>query len=399
MGTILSLIMFCCSPLIARYFDMPSLSLIVKVMSGTFIIKALEGLQNALMKKRLDFKTPFKINLTSGIITAVLGITLAFTGFGVWSLVIMQIAGWVLTTIQIWLYNSWRPTLEFDLKSVSSLWKFGYKYSLAVTIDSIFCKLDTLIIGRLFKAATLGLFYRAQSLNKLVVQYSFSSISTVLFPAISKIKDDPEKVSQTIIQLLHIVSFLTFVFAGLMYVCSKEVIVILYTDKWLGAVPFFKILGLFTFCTTIPNVLVSPLNSLGHSGKNLRIEIIKKTLLLCAIPFGIHFGLYSYIIAVNMAATIGILLNMQALKCVALTVSKQVRVLFQYMLPFAILVTVFEITFRSIDFNIYIMLFAKAILYFSIYVLYNRIFNTRGFEIALNSLLLPVVNKLLKIHK
>lgn len=397
-GTCLSIIMFVCSGLIAQYFNMPSLAVIVKAMSGTFIIKALEGLQNALMKKRLDFKTPFKINMTSGIVTGLLGIVLALCGYGVWSLVIMQIAGWGLTTIQIWAYNSWRPTMEFDLKCVSSLWNFGYKYSLSVTIDTIFCRLDTLVIGKMFQAATLGLFYRAQSLNKLVVQYSFSSISSVLFPAISKIKDDIDQVRCSVVQLLHIVSFLTFMFAGLMYVNSQEIIVLLYTDKWTGAIPIFKILGLFTFCTTIPNVLVAPLNSLGHSGKNLKIEIIKKTLVISAIPFGLYFGLFEYIFAIKIAAMIGVLLNMVALKCINLKVITQTEIIIRYAIPFFILVLLFEFIKLPHGLNNVVLLALKSSIYTIIYIHCHSKLHSRGWIIARDNLIKPTINKIYKLY-
>ncbi|MGC1633331.1 MAG: oligosaccharide flippase family protein, partial [Gelidibacter sp.] len=185
MAGLLGLIMFATAPLVAAYFEMPELKVITQIMSFTFLIKGLSTLQGALFKKKLDFRTPFKIEIVEGVLSGALGIYLAYAGYGVYSLIYSQIFGWVLATTLLWILSNWKPAFLFNLKEVKELWNFGYKYSLSIFIDSMFIRLDTIVIGKVFSAATLGLFYKAQALNKMVVQYAFGSFAGVLFPSLS----------------------------------------------------------------------------------------------------------------------------------------------------------------------------------------------------------------------
>ena len=395
-GAVFTLIMFFCAPLIANYFEMSMLTDICRVMSATFLVIALSNLQNALLKKKMDFKTPFFINLSSGAVTAVVGIVMAYIGFGVWSLVTSTVAGWCLTTTLLWIFNGWRPSFEFSLKSVTDLWKFGYKTSLTICIDSIYRKIDTLVIGKFFSASTLGFFYRAQSLNQIVVQYSFSSIQPVLFPALCEIKDDMEKMRSSVMSLIHIISFLSFFFAGVMYICADEIIVILFTEKWIESAVIFKILGLFTFVYTIPTVLSTPLMSIGESGVLLRIETIKKILLTLSIPIGIYYGLYGYIYATQIAAMIGIFINMYFLKKIRLNIAEQMIVIIQYAIPFAILIVLLSQIFSYIHVNVYAMAILKACAYMTMYFAYSVATRSRGLKIFMNSMVKPVANKLFR---
>lgn len=393
-GSSLSLVMFFCSPLIANYFDMEQLTNICRVLSVSFIVLALSNLQNALYKKKLDFKTPFIINLTSGIITGIVGILMAFWGYGVWALVSSTLAGWTITTTLLWILSTWKPSKQFNLKSVSELWKFGYKNSLVVCIDSIFRKIDTLVIGKVFTASALGFFYRAQSLNQMVVQYSFSSIQPVLFPAFCEIKEDKVLMKNSVISLLHIVGFLTFFLSGLMYVCAEDLIVLLYTDKWLESAAIFKILGLFTFGYTLPTILCAPLLSLGKSGLLLRIEILKKVLLAISIAVGIYLGLYGYIFATQVACAIGVIVNMFFMREIGLSMINQLKILFIYIFPFISLIILSTFIFRYINLNLFFALLLKAVFFSAIYIVYSYLIKARGLKILFNNFLRPLVNKL-----
>lgn len=398
MAVILGLIMYFSAPLIAIYFEMPKLLPITKLMSLTFLIKGLSTLQNALYKKDLDFKTPFKIALFSGIVSGVLGIILAYVGYGVYSLIYSQIAGWIIGTILIWYFSSWKPSFLFRLNAVEDLWSFGYKYSLSIFIDSIFSRLDTLVIGKLFNAATLGLFYKAQSLNSLIIQYAFTSFSGVLFPTLSKLAHDKEKLREVLIRILHLVCFTTFLFSGLMFVNAKAVIVLLLTEKWLGSVPIFKILALFSFVYTIPTILNSPILSIGKSGAILKVEIYKKSLYLLAIPVAIYYGLYYYILATFFAAIIGIVLNLGLVqKFFGFRISEFFKLFFRYAIVFLILVG-FDYFFFTFEVNYFLSIVIKSIIYITTYMLLNAIvFKSEGFKEFKNILVgLLVKIKILK---
>lgn len=397
MALVLGILMYVSAPLIASYFEMPKLEPITRLMSLTFLIKGLTTLQNALFRKKLDYKTPFKIEVAAGIFSGALGIYLAYTGFGVYSLIFSQISGWIVGTLLIWYFSTWKPAFLFDINQIKELWSFGYKYSLSIFIDSMFSRMDTLVIGKIFSASILGLFYKAKSLNKLVVQYAFSSFSGVLFPSLSKLGGDTEKLKNTLKKILHIVCFTTFLFSGLMFINAKAVIILLFTEKWVGSVSLFKILGLFSFIYTIPTVLVSPINAIGKSGANLRIEIAKKALYLFAIPIAIYSGLNGYIFATCIAALIGMHLNAYAVqKYLNLSIINQQKIVFRYMLPFIFLIAIDAI----VDFNLannILSILSKTVVYVILYFLYHYIFKSSGLQEVDQILITPNYHRLKKI--
>lgn len=381
MALVLGVIMYFSASLVAFYFEMPKLEPITRLMSLTFLIKGLSTLQNALYKKDLDFKTPFKVNLFAGITSGILGVYLAYTGFGVYSLIYSQIAGWIASTALIWYFSKWKPSFAFKLSEVKDLWSFGYKYSLSIFIDSIFLRLDTLVIGKLFNASTLGLFYKAQSLNKLVVQYAFTSFSGVLFPSLSKLAHDKEKLREVLIRVLHLVSFTTFLFAGLMFVNAKSVIVILLTDKWIGSVPIFKILAAFSFIYTIPTILNTPILSIGKSGAILKVEVIKKSLYLLAIPVAICYGFYAYILATVIAAIVGIVINLGLVqKLFNYSILSCLKLFISYAVIFLIIICL-DFILGDFEMNNFISVAIKTLIYITLYVGFNAfVIKSEGFK-------------------
>ena len=147
---------------------MPQLENVVLVTSWSFFISSFGTLQTALFQRTLNFRAPFKARLISSIASGILGIILAICGFGVWVLVFSNLLGWLLYSISIWMMSTWRPQFVFKLRDVSEMVSFGWKITLSTLINRVFKQMDTLIIGKIYSAASLGLFNRAQSLNLLV---------------------------------------------------------------------------------------------------------------------------------------------------------------------------------------------------------------------------------------
>lgn len=386
MGLLFAVIMFFCSGFIATYFNEPRLIPIVKVLSFSFIIKALDVIPRALFKRELNYRIPFRISVCSGIISGIAGIVLAFIGLGVWALVWSQVLGWSIATGLTWINVHWTPMLYFNFKKVKSLWRFGYKLSISIFIDQVFSRLNTIIIGRFFSASILGLFYRAQSLNGIVIQYSFAAFSGVLFPTLSKCQDDLPLLRYNVLRILHTISFLTFLFAGIMIIDAYELITITYGYKWVDAVKFFKILGFFSITLTIPTVLVNALMSVGRTDINLKIEIIKKIVYIIAIPIGLHYGIYGYILLVNIAALITMPLNMWALKYISLPMWPQVKAIFTNSIIFFILLMIYDYFLNDYltIYNQWIRLFVKTLYYIIPYYLFNRIIKSEGLTATTN---------------
>lgn len=386
MGLVFATTMFCCSGFIANYFNEPRLVPIVKVFSFSFIIKALDVIPRSLFKRELNYRIPFKISIFSGIFSGVAGIVFAFIDWGVWALVWSQVLGWIIATGLTWLNIHWKPMLYFNLNKVKSLWRFGYKLSISVFIDQVFSRLNTIIIGKFFSASILGLFYRAQSLNGIVIQYSFSAFSGVLFPTLSKCQDDLPLLRYNVLRILHTISFLTFLFAGIMIIDAYELITIAYGYKWVDAVKFFEILGFFSITLTIPSVLVNTLMCVGRTDVNLKIEIVKKIVYIIAIPIGLHYGIYGYVLSINIAALITMPINMWALKYISLPMWPQIKAIFTNSIIFFALLIIYNHIFDNYltSYNLWVRLFLKTTYYVIPYYLFNRIIKSEGLTATIN---------------
>lgn len=392
-GFLFSFAIFLCSPLMARYFEMPVLNNVVKVTSVSFLIGSFSVVQTALFQREMKFKPIFHARWISSIVSGLLGIIFALLGFGVWSLVISNLTSWILNTMIIWFMSSWRPSFVFNLKAISNLWDYGWKLTLSTLINRVFVQIDTFVIGKVYNAVSLGLYNRAQSLNRLIVDYSFSSIRPTLLPSLSKLQSDKDQYRECVVKLIQVICFLNFFFSGLMYVCGDNIIKIIYGHKWDDAIPIFKILAIFSIQFSLPVLYDTVMTSLARMNMYFWINLIRKPLLIVAIPIGIYYGFYSYIWCLNIACLIGLIPYFWSTYiCCNLSIKSQILSICKYIVPFAINLIFFSIF--TIPFNIeFLNLLLKSILFCLIYIGYCEIFKCQGYMICKRTLINLIIEK------
>jgi len=279
-GLLLTTITYLSASWISEFYNNEQLILLTQVMSLLFIINAFTSVQSTILRKELNYKLLTKIRLISSLVSGVVGISLAFLDAGVWSLVAQALSMKIVYNIYIWIAAQWKPTLSFSWKALTQLWGFGFRMFLSGMLNAIFTRLDFIIIGKLFLPETLGFFQMAKSLNLMVVQYTSGSLTAVLFPVLSKVQNDLPRFQNIIIKSLGVISFVVFLLLGALYLISEELIVLLFTEKWLPSVEIFKILVLSGFSYPISALLVNILSSRGNSKAFLRLEIYKKLIAL-----------------------------------------------------------------------------------------------------------------------
>lgn len=383
-GGFFTVVLFLCAPLMAEFFKMPQLDEIVKFTSFSFILGSFGTLQMSLFQKELDFKSPFRARFSSSIISGIVGIVMALCGCGVWSLVVSNLCAWGLNSCFLWIQSAWRPTKNFNLESIVSMWHYGWKLTLTTVLNRVFKQIDTFIIGRVYSSVSLGFFNRAQSLNSLVVDYSFSSIRGVLLPTFSKLQDDKEKMRYSVISLLNTICFLNYLFSGLMYVCANDLIILLYGEKWIGSITLFKILSFFSITLSLPVLYDALMSSMGKMNMYLGVGIIRKPPLLLAIPIGLYYGLDSYIWAINILDFIGLIPYLWAArKCIDLSFYSQILLISKYLLLFVAIVILYEFFYITIP-NTFVDLFIIGMIYMVIYFLGCYVFKFEGYRICLN---------------
>lgn len=297
-------LLFVTAPWIAGFFNQPVLVAITRITTLSFIINAFSGVQVARLTRIMDFKTQLTVQIPSLIVGSFLGILLAWQGFGVWSLVWMNLVQATISAAQLWIRTGWHPHFRFKKEVFRKHFSFGYRLMLSGLIDTIYQNIYHVVIGRFFAPAQLGFYTRAMTLRQLPVQNISSALKKVTLPMFANIKHDDAKLKWASKKLMkQVIFWLAPVLIGLS-VIAEPFFRLVFTEKWLPAVPYFRLLCVAGILYPVHAYNLNILNVKGRSDLFLRLEIIKKVLITIgialAIPFGIHGLLYAQIVLTVM---------------------------------------------------------------------------------------------------
>lgn len=283
MCIIIYLIIFCCAPLLARFYNMPELSAVTRVLSITVLISGVKGIQQSYVSKHMIFKKFFFATLGGTIVSAVVGMVLAYLGFGVWALVAQRLTNSVIDTIVLWFTVKWRPKCMFSFKRLKGLFSFGWKMLASSLIDTVYNQIRPMIIGKVYSASDLAFYNKGKTFPNLVIENVNSSISSVLFPTMSKVQGDPEAVKNITRRSMKTSTYLMAPFLMGLAACGESITKILLTEKWLPMVPFMVIICITYLFYPVHTANLSAIKALGRSDLHLKLEIAKKIVGLVAL--------------------------------------------------------------------------------------------------------------------
>lgn len=289
-------IVYFIAPLIASFYNHDVLTIILRVYSIGFIINAFYSVQNARLTKEMNFKIQMTIQIPSVLIGGLLGVFLAIKGFGVWSLVWMNLFQSFLSTVLHWMYSGWRPSLVFDRVSFNKHFNFGYKMTITGLMDLLYKNIYTLIIGKYYSVVQLGFYSRAESVSQLPISNISAVINKVTYPMFASIVNDKEKLKSVYKTLMQQVLFWNAPVLIFLAMIGGPLFTFLFTEKWSAAVPYFQILCLSGIMYPLHSYNLNILKVNGRTDLLLKLETIKKSIciigILCIIPFGIYGLLY-----------------------------------------------------------------------------------------------------------
>jgi len=294
-GLFLSMVIFFAAPWISRFYHNDQLLLLMQVMSVSFVLNAFSSVQKIRLRKELNYALLAKIAFVSSSLSGIIGVCLAFAGAGVWSLVVQMLSMNIIGNIILWRAARWHPSLLFSWKALTQLWAFGSRMFLVQLLDVIYTRMDYLIIGKIFDAATLGFYQRAKALNQMAASYTSDSLMSVLFPVLSTIKNDLQRFQKVILKSLHLLSFVTFFIYLILYLEAGELIVFIFGSQWVDSIQYFEILAIGAFVYPLNILMISVLPSRGNSKKHLQMAVIKKTLLFSNLYIGFQFGIFGFL--------------------------------------------------------------------------------------------------------
>lgn len=288
-------LLYVLSPFVAAFYNQDILTGVIRIFSLSFIINAFSSVQLTRLTKKMDFKTQLMVSLPSLIGSGIVGILLAYQGHGVWSLVWMQVCQSFLNTVQLWYRTKWRPSFIFNIEKFKYHFKFGYKLTLSGLLDTVFKNIYQIIIGKFFLASHVGFYTRANSLKQLPVSNLSNALNKVTYPLFASIQNDDVRLKKVYKEIMQMVVFVIAPVLILMGVMAEPLFRFLFTEKWLPAVPYFQILCLVGILYPVHSYNLNVLKVKGRSDLFLKLELIKKILLVGIIAVSIRYGIMGLI--------------------------------------------------------------------------------------------------------
>lgn len=287
---VIYLILFFIAPYISIFYNNADLTLIIRVLALKLPLSAFNAIQQAYVSKKMLFKKIFISTTVSSIISGLVGIIIAYLGFGVWALVVQYILNTIIISIALFVQLDWHPQLKFSWSSGKPLLDYGWKIVATSFMGNFFNQLRTLLLGKMYTPAELAFYNRGQKFPDLVSQNIDGTISTVLFPAISEFNDDLQKVKKMIRRSLRVSTFIIMPIMFGMAATSKPIILMLLTDKWIDSVPYMQYLCIAGAFGTISNTNMQAISAIGRSDVLLKLELIKKPLYLILLLIGLKIS-------------------------------------------------------------------------------------------------------------
>lgn len=293
--------LFLAAPSIAQFYGDPALTALVRALSLTVVVSGVRNIQQSYVSRHLLFKRFFFSTIGSTLASAVVGIAMAYAGFGVWALVGQSLSNVVTGTIILWATVPWRPRRMFSWQRLKGLLSFGWKLLVSALLDTGYNNLRNLIIGKLYSSADLAYYNQGDKLPNLVITNINTSIDSVLLPTMANEQDDPARVRS---MTRRAIKTSTYVMAPLMMglaACAEPLIRLILTEKWLPCVPFLRIFCITYMFYPIHTANLNAIKALGRSDLFLKLEIAKKivglTILLCTMWHGVMAMAYSLLLS------------------------------------------------------------------------------------------------------
>ena len=373
-------IMFVAAPFIAEFYHQPHLTPVIRVLSLTLVISGVRSIQQSFVSKKMIFKKFFFATLGSTLCSAVVGIAMAYMGYGVWALVGQSLTNNALGTIILWITVQWRPKFMFSFQRLKGLFSYGWKLLISALLDVGYNQLRQLIIGRLYTAKDLAFYNQGHLFPNVIVSNINASIDSVLLPAMSAEQDDKNRVRSMTRRAISISTYVMMPMMMGLAVCAEPTVRLVLTEKWLPCVPFLRVFC-FTFAFwPVHTANLNAIKALGRSDLFLKLEIIKKIIGLAAILITMNISVmamaYSLLVTSVLCQIINSWPNKKLLNYNYLAQLKDM--LPQIILSIVMGTIVFSIQFASLNdvATLVIQIITGAV----IYTLLSKIFNIESFN-------------------
>lgn len=308
-GTVLYLILFFCAPLIARFYDEPLLTKITRIISLSILINSFVVVQRAILTSDLNFKTQAKASMSAAIISGIVGISMAYTGLGVWSIVWYQLTNLSVNAILLWILSKWRPKFLYSWESFRELFGFGSKLAASGILDTLYNNIYLIVIGKVFNASDLGYYTRASQFAQFPSSNLTGIIQRVTYPVLCSIQNDNQRLRDVYRRFLRLSAFIVFPLMTGLAAVAKPLILLLLKAQWSFSIILLQLLCFSMMWYPIHAINLNLLQVKGRSDLFLRLEILKKIVGVIILCITVPMGLIAMCIGSIFGSLIALIIN------------------------------------------------------------------------------------------
>lgn len=393
LSLLLCLVILAIAPNVSEFYEDPKVGEVLQWLCLVPIIGALGKVHAALLQKNLDMRSLALRDVVASLIAGLLGLIFALMDFGVYSLVIQQVSFTMISTTLLWYSSKWRPKLEFSFVEVKDVMKFsGYVFADRM-MRTMFQKLDTLFIGKVFSPIVLGFYSRAESLTFQVSKYSSSSLRKVIFPLFSELQDEEGRMLDLYFKVLSLAMVASGTMAGILFLVAEDVIILLLGNQWIPSIILFQVLIFRVVVNPLGIIAGKTLLAKGYSKLKFQITLLQRVLLLSPLLVGLYSNEFYFSVAVVLATFFGLLINMYMVSIkLKIDFLKQVVLVTKELIVVIIFVVIYAYEIVEVLPIVY------AVFFLVIQFVYLYLTKSIGFKIALNEIksfsarLLKVIN-------
>lgn len=382
-GVLVYAVLFLTSPLIASFFNIPELSVYLRVLGLVLIFNSLNMVQNAILISSMRIKQLTMVSAISQVSTGAIAIALAYRGWGVWALIFQQLFASFFQAILLVIMTRWRPRLIFERKSLQYLWGFGSKLLAATLIGNIFSQAYSFVIGKVLGKRDLGLYSRSDQFAVQPSKVITNIINKALVPSLAACQNDLGRLQHNYQKCVEIISFLIFPLMFSLGIAAGPLFKVLFGAKWDDAIPLFQILCFGYSIDIFSTLSLNLMQVMGRTDYTLKLEFIKKPFYGVIIIITIFYGLKAIVIGKAFYCLIAALINLSVVKnLLRYSYWKQILDIFKYaVIAMTVLIPSYALV-SLISTNSLFRLISFPILGIGIYAMLSYKFKFRVIEYA-----------------
>ncbi len=385
----LYLMLYITAPFLAIYYNDDSLANIIRVMSLVLVPQGIYSILFAYVSKNMLFKKTYKPTFLGAVSGASVALLLALKGHGVWALVFLPLIESSVSSFVLWRVLNFKIAVNFDVQYVKFMIRYCVKFVMVDFLNAIYSSLNSLIIAQRFSKADLSYYTKAYNLPQMLLGSVNVAISKVLFPFFSQSKEDIGQIRQKLRMGIQLSNYVLMpMMIGLM-VISEEVVTLLFTNKWIGMVPYLQIMCAVWMLQPIQICTIQAYKAIGRGDEYLRLELYKKILAICVLilllciiqkPIIVAFGALT-------GQIVSCVINMPYLnQLFHYTVKAQIRDLVTPM-GLCIIMAIGVMVVGSLIGNVILKMFVQIIIGIVIYISASWLLKNQSFILLLNVIL------------